>query len=213
MQWVSFWRRTRIQRSYAVLCRAHSTSFAEMTDLESPPHPVLRWITEVESDVGGWRRMMKEISNPSRPTPFCCTFSLQLYQTEEKLYVTLIPDLPGCWVCDLLEIFQQSLTRASFTAFTSLIKTAASAPFLSYQFCHVFLSSAASPASLPHQCHSRQWCWFLLCDSIVRNKTWVVRSKLLEQQPWLPQQWSECWNFLHTAEFPMQITFCCDQIS
>lgn len=163
-------------------------------DTGSPPGHIPRWRNEVESDVSD---QLPEQSNSGNLLPFYPAVpSLKAYK-REAVPVTLTLDLLGCWVCDLLKIVQQSLTRASLTAFTSLIKTVTSASFLPYQFYHIFLSSFWALHQLhllplvPHQL-PLQRCWFPLCDSILRSRTWVVNSKLLEQQPWLPQQLSEC---------------------
>lgn len=152
---------------------------------------------------------------------------LQAY-IREAIPVTLTLELLGCWVCDLLEIVQQSFTRVSLTAFTSLIKMAASASFLPYQFCLIFpfpfwalhqlhLLPASPSSSISW--HFRRQCWFSLCDSILSNKTWVSNSKPLEQPPWLPQQLHECCcsalkfssysrivNANHILQWPSQLT-------
>lgn len=91
----------------------------------------------------------------------------------------------------------------------------------SYQFCHIFVSSfwalhqlhllPASPSS-PSSCHCRKRCWFPYCDSISRNRTQMVNSKLFGQQPRPPQQLPavQLLNFLCATELPMQTTHCRD---
>lgn len=159
----------------------------------------------------------------------CCPFTLQFFFCiGEAVPVTVTLDLVGCWVCDLLETVQQSFTRVSLAAFNSLIKMAASASFLPYQFCLFFPSPLwvlhqlhllpASPSS-SISWHFRQWCWFPLYDSILSNETWVANSKSLEQHPWLPQQLYECCcsalkfslyrrivNANHILQWPSQLT-------
>lgn len=115
------------------------------------------------------QRMMSVISYTGRGLGYLLSTYpaipfLQAY-IRGAVQVTLTLNPVGCWICDLLEIIQQSLMKASLTAFTSSIKTAASAFFLPYQFCHIFVSSfwalhqlhllPASPSS-PISCHCKK---------------------------------------------------------
>lgn len=213
-QWV---RRTGIQSSCV---QSLGENFCTAGDIctESAPALIPRWRNEAENDVGhqlhGQRSWLFIVHLP------CNYAGLQ----RGAVQVTLTLNPLGCWVCDLLEIVQQSLMRASLTAFTSSIKTAASAFFLPYKFCHIFVSSfwalhqlhllPASPSS-PISCHCRKRCWFPHCDSISRNKIQMVNSKLFGQQPWPPQQLPAVLllNFLCATELPMQTTECRDHSS
>lgn len=160
-KWV---RRTGIQSSRA---QSLGENFSTAGDIhtECPPALLPRWRNEAENDVShqlnGQRSWLFIVHLP------CNSLSVGLQRGAVQVALTLNP--LGCWVCDLLKIVQQSLMRASLTAFTSSIKTAASAFFLPYQFCHIFVSSfwalhqlhllPASPSS-PVSCHCRKRCWF-----------------------------------------------------
>lgn len=156
-QWV---RRTGIQSSSA---QSPGKNFCIAGDIhtESAPTLIPGWRNGAENDVSHQLhcRGLGYLLSTYPAIPF-----LQAY-IRGAVQVTLTLNPVGCWICDLLEIIQQSLMKASLTAFTSSIKTAASAFFLPYQFCHIFVSSfwalhqlhllPASPSS-PISCHCKK---------------------------------------------------------